>query len=83
MKIYSVYDKGVTAFLTPFFARARGEALRMFTDAVLDKNSPFIRHKADYCLYELGEFNELSGRLEVTTEHPARVLEALEVVVTD
>lgn len=63
MKMFSVYDSKVGAYLAPFFAKSAGEALRMFEDAVNSEGTLFANHPADFTLFEVGEFGELSGEL--------------------
>lgn len=78
MQMFSVFDKAVGAYMPPFFARTRGEAIRMFSDAVQSKDGQFIKHPQDYELYEIAVWDDLSGRCEQTAEHPARLLTATE-----
>lgn len=80
-KVYSVLDKAVNAFLPPFFARARGEAIRSFSEAANDEKHQFRRHLDDYVLYELGEFNDAAGIF--TCGEPVRIISARECLVSD
>lgn len=75
---YSVFDKAVNAFMRPFYCVARGEALRVFMDAVGDKNSQFCKHPEDYILFQCGEFDDVKGVF--TQEEPEKVITALECV---
>lgn len=75
-KAFSVRDEAVQAFLQPFFVRQMGEAIRSFSDAVSDANHQFSRHKKDYVLYEVGEFDDVAGRF--STIEPRRVISAFE-----
>lgn len=61
MKLYSVKDKAVQAFMVPFTAAADGAAIRSFMDAINDTKHDFGRHAEDYDLYRLGDFNEQDG----------------------
>lgn len=79
--VFSVQDKAIGAFLPPFFARSRGEAIRSFSEAVNQKDHQFFRHAADYTLFALGEFDDGSGLMAPT--EPMRVVSALEVLVSD
>lgn len=63
-KIFSVYDSKVGAYAQPFFMRSKGEALRGWEDVVNDPSTNFYKHPEDYTLFELGEYDELSGRIE-------------------
>lgn len=63
MKIFSVYDAAVAAYATPFFQQTKGLAIRSFGDACKDPESQLSRHPKDFTLFELGEFNEVTGKL--------------------
>lgn len=80
MKMYafSVFDGAVNAFLPVFFARSKGEAIRSFTTAVGDDTHQFAKHRTDYSLFQVGEFDDLSGLLSGPVV-PERVLSASEV----
>lgn len=82
MKMFSVYDKQACAFLPPFGARAVGQAVRSFMDAVNSKDHEFAKHPADYELYHVGEFDEIAGAYDnsSTVGYPKRVLTGLDVV---
>lgn len=62
LRVYAVFDSKVEAFMTPFFVRTRGEALRAFQDSVNQENSSFRMHPADFTLFELGDWDELHGQ---------------------
>jgi len=64
--IYAVKDLAVQAFGQPFFVRAKGEALRSFQDEVNGRGnaqSAIAAHPEDYELYELGDYDDVSGIL--------------------
>lgn len=78
---FSVHDGAVKAFLPPWYARARGEALRQFVEACNDDKSNFKKFAADYTLMYLGEFDDASGTFEgASASGPERVIGALEVI---
>lgn len=77
LQCYSVYDKAVGCFMPPFYAKSRGEAIRMFMDAVGDKNTPFCKHPEDYILFQTGEFEDGVGIF--ASREPEKVLTASEV----
>lgn len=79
--VYSVRDNALGAFLPPFFARARGEALRSFSSAVNEEGHQFRKHASDYTLFFLGTFDDSSGLL--ATVEPLRCVSALEVIVSE
>lgn len=65
MKIFSVLDAKSEAYLNPFYARTTAEALRMFADASNDTKHDFYRFASDFTLVELGDFDQLTGRITV------------------
>jgi len=81
LEAYSVLDRAVKSFLQPFFVRARGEALRSFTEVVNTKDHQFNKHATDYTLYYVGRFDDASGMFE--TVEPVRCVSGLEVLVDD
>jgi hypothetical protein len=81
LQVYAVKDTKVGAFATPFFLRARGEAVRSFEDASKDEKLPFRLHPSDYELWFLAEFDDSSG--EILARRPERVIGANEFVVVE
>lgn len=79
MKVFSVYDVKVGAFLAPFFCRAEGEAVRAFVNAVNAPDHDFMRFPEDYSLFALGEFDEESGMMKLA-KAPLQICTALELV---
>lgn len=76
LQIFSVYDRAVGAFMNPFYARSKGEALRSFSEAVNDEKHNFHRNAADYSLLYLGEFDDNAGVFDC--DDPTRVISAME-----
>jgi len=76
--MFAVLDKAVMAYMTPFFCRAKGEAIRTFSDAVNDKQSPFFRHPSDFELFYVGGFDPANGHCVVVSSE--RLVTALDVV---
>lgn len=68
MKIYTVRDVKAEAYLNPFVLRSKGEAIRGFADEANRKDSAIGAHPEDYVLFELGSFDELTGKIDL---HPA------------
>lgn len=75
--VFAVRDKAVEAFMPPFFARSKGEAVRSFMTACTDNNGPFVKFLGDYELYHIGAFNDGNGSLE--SIGPDRIMSGLEV----
>jgi len=63
MKVFAIFDIKANAYLQPFFLPTNGMAIRSFETACNDKSTQFSRHPMDYTLFELGEFDEVTGRL--------------------
>jgi len=61
--MYTVYDSKTQAYLQPFQARTRGEAIRSFTEAVNDQKTMFYKYPSDYTLFELGEWDDEDGKI--------------------
>lgn len=78
LEIFAVYDRQVNAFLPPFYARSKGEAIRSFSEAVNDPNKTFGKYAVDFALMSFGEFDDNSGSF--ITHDPVRVIAANEVI---
>lgn len=59
--VYGIFDSKVNAYVDQFFQRTRGEALRSWTTIASDPKHPVSKHPHDYMLFELGEFDNLTG----------------------
>lgn len=79
LKVFSVYDSKAEAFMQPFFVSTVGMAARMFEEACLDEKHNFHRHAGDYTLFEIGEFDDSTGRVDCLPT-PRSLGMALEVV---
>lgn len=64
--ICAVRDRQLDAFMRPFAAQSRGQAIRSFSDETNRADSELNRHPEDYELYELGSFNDDTGELTAT-----------------
>lgn len=63
MKIYTVYDSKVEAYMKPFFARNKGDAMRGFMEACADPQHQFYKYPGDFTLLEMGDFDDLTGKI--------------------
>lgn len=72
--VVSIRDRAVDAFMRPVFVPAAGAAVRSFTDEVNrpSAENEMNRHPDDYDLYELGHFDDQTGRF--TLHDDARLL---------
>lgn len=63
LRAYAVYDSKAEAYLRPFFAGTRGQAVRSFSDAINDPLHEMAKHAEDYTLFEIGAFDDEKGVL--------------------
>lgn len=63
IKIFCVYDSKVECYMQPFFMQTKGAALRAWESTVNDPSTQFNKHPADFTLFEIGEYDENTGRI--------------------
>jgi len=76
-QIYSVLDTKAAAFAPPFFLHRDEVAIRAFRDAVLDPKHPMSAHPGDYHLYNIGQFDDVDGRVSPNPVGPQFVCSGL------
>lgn len=81
LEVFSVYDKAVNAYMQPFYARSKGEAIRSFTELVNDKSTNPGKYPTDFDLMYLGQYDDNSALF--SGSGPVRVLAATEVLRDD
>lgn len=64
LEIFSIKDRQLDAFMQPWCAQAIGQASRMFTDEVNNKEGAMNKHPEDYDLYHIGRFDQRTGKIE-------------------
>ena len=79
LKVFTVYDSKAEAYMQPFYMQTTGQALRAFEDTVNDPDHQFHKHPADFTLFELGIFNDITGTFHLT-EAKKSLTSALEVL---
>lgn len=79
--LFSVRDNKAGFFLPPFLLISEGEAVRAFEEATLNPQSPISQHPEDYKLYNLGQFDEISGEIISNPLSLADGLNALQNIV--
>ena len=79
LEIYAVFDKAAKAYMTPFFTHNEGLAMRSFSDAVNNPDSPFFRHPNDFTLYKMGAFDDNLGLFEI--DDPEKIATAIDVII--
>lgn len=65
LSIFSVHDSKAEAFICPFFAQNTAVGLRMFTQACNDISTEFYRNAGDFTLFEMGIFDQDTGKFEL------------------
>lgn len=66
IKLFSVFDSKVSGFGNPFPDQIEASAIRNFSDAVNDTSNPnnmWAKHPEDFSLFQVGEFDTLTGEL--------------------
>lgn len=57
-QIFSIYDSATEMYSAPFYCLTIPEAVRTFSDAVNDPQSPFGKHPECYFLNHIGTFED-------------------------
>jgi len=67
MLVCTIRDRAAEAYGRPFFLPATGVAIRSFQDEVNRKaeDNQVYQHPDDFDLYELGSFDDFSGKFEL------------------
>ena len=76
----ATFDKTMNAFVTPFFAVSTAMALRDWATAARDPQHMFNACPQDFDLYEIGVFDQDTGKVDST--EPVHVASAETVVST-
>lgn len=64
VKMFTLYDTAVMAYMSPIFARNKGEALRSLSKSVNGPSGNALAdHPEQFVLYEIGEFNDETGQV--------------------
>lgn len=78
LKIFSVFDSAVSAYLQPFFSPTTGAAIRSLTEACNDPKHEFYKHAKDYTLHLLGDYDDASG--VITSGPPLHIISCVELI---
>lgn len=60
-RIFAIYDSKAEAYLQPFFAKTKSDAIRSITSLVNDPAHNFHKWATDFTLFELAMFDEDKG----------------------
>lgn len=68
--VVAVKDRAACAFARPYFVPSLGLAIRSFSDEInrAEKDNPLYQHSDDYDLYELGTYDDTTGKLSSLDE---------------
>lgn len=61
IKLYSVYDKKVSAYGNPVPAKTEPEIIRMIADAISYGDTILAKHPEDFDLYHIADLDLVSG----------------------
>lgn len=64
LRVCSVYDSKAEAFNPPAFVPAIGIASRDFVDAFTSDDAKMSKHRDDFSLYHVADFDTSSGQFE-------------------
>lgn len=64
LRCFAIFDRVAGFYAAPFYLASKGEAIRAFSDLAMDPNTAIFRHPGDYALFELGVFDNETGRSE-------------------
>lgn len=67
LHVCAVRDRQLQAFMRPFTAQSKGQAIRAFRDEVNRKDSEIHAHPEDYELFHCGYFDDQNGTLSSDT----------------
>lgn len=69
MRIYAIRDTKADGYLPPFTAPNNSTALRTVEDQVRDPAHPMHLHSDDYVIYEIAEYNQVTGLITPIDPH--------------
>lgn len=61
--VLAIYDSKAELYGEPIVAVAVGQVVREFSDRVSDGKSDYSRHPEDYTLFQIGEYDDVEGKL--------------------
>ncbi len=67
VQIYGIFDQCSGIYEKPFFHTADDVVRREFQDVVGTKDHPINKHPEHYSLWRLGNFDNLTGKIENET----------------
>jgi len=63
-KVYTVHDQKSELYEIPKLFRARGEAMRAFTEGVNKQGTTYNSYPGDFHFFEIGEYDDCTARFK-------------------
>ncbi len=82
LKIFSLYDEKIDAYMQPFFFPSKGHAVRAITDFTNDSSTSIGKYPEDFTLYELGEWDDGPASFSIH-EHQINLGKAIEFKIKE
>lgn len=76
-----MYDSKLEGFMRPFFLQTIAVARRAIIDLAKDPQHETAQHPEDYCLYQLGTFEDHTAEIEQM--HPPKRLGLVSEIITN
>lgn len=77
--MFTSYDMKGQLYSRPFWQETTGAMLRDWSDLANNKEHPIGQHPEDYCLYEVGVWDDKEGKL-ISHKQPMALGKAVEFV---
>jgi len=61
--IFTIHDSKAGAYLPPIFCQTAAVAIRSFRQAAIEPTHQFHMFAADFTLFQIGEFDQLTGEI--------------------
>lgn len=72
-EIFAIRDRQLAAYMQPWPAQTIGQATRMFTDEINNRDSTIHKHPNDYDAYHIGAFDTDTGKLTQNDNQPMQI----------
>lgn len=79
--LVAILDRALDAYGRPFAVPAIGAAIRSFQDEINNTESPMNKHPEDYDLYQLGMYDDTTGRIH-SADEPKQLAIGKQMLVT-
>lgn len=73
LKMFAIFDVKAAVYIQPMFFRRTEEAIRSFGIACNSPESDFYKYAEDYCLCEMGAFDDENGEI-VSLRNPVHLM---------